>query len=273
MRKSLTYKILAAVLAAGSLGLYAAAPAAADDYTVNKDGEIISSGTVTNVYGNGHSFTINGGTINGDVYGVSNDNYDEAVSGGNVTISGGTIGSDDWSAYVYGGYSESGSANDNIVNISGGTIGEANDIVNIYGGWSPSGSAKDNQIIIRGSANITNANLFGYDGYGTNATGNTLTIDGWSGSTNSVHNFNDIAFKNIDWKNNGSILTITNQNGYTSDLTNTTINTIHIAGGSNINVGESMTLIKSGNGTLDSIGKVTDTFTAGVARRAWQYQY
>ena len=285
MRKSLTYKILAAVLAAGSLGLYAAAPAAADDYTVKKDGEIISSGTFTNVYGNGHSFTINGGTINGRVFGVGNENYTEDVSGGNVTISGNAkvtgnvYGGVSYSgeAYnntvnisggsvtndVYGGNSSDGSANGNIVNISGGSVSG-----DVYGGYSEIGSANNNVINISASADITNANLFGYGGYGTNATGNTLTIDGWSGSTQSVQNFNDIAFKNISWKNNGSILTITNQNGYTSDLTNTKIKTINIAGGSNINVGESMTLIKSENGNDLGLteGNVTDTFTAGVAR-------
>ena len=395
MRKSLTYKILAAVLAAGSLGLYAAAPAAAaDDYTVNKDGEIISSGNFDNVYGNGHSFTITGGTI-GYVYGVDKNDYTGDASGGNVTIngnatvtgyvfggysdysntynntvnissssvrgyvfggfasgsannntvnissssvrgdvfggfasgsandntvniSGGTIGSDSQSAYVYGGFASgsandntvnisggtigsdsqsayvyggfaSGSANDNTVNISGGTIGSdnlyayvyggsasgsANDnIVNIsggtvrgevYGGWSPNGSAKDNQIIIRGSANITNANLYG--SFKDTDTGNTLTIDGWSGSTQSVKNFSDIAFKNIDWKNDKPVLTITA--GSTDDLENTTIDTINIAGGSNINVGESMKLIESekGNDLGLTEGNVTDTFTAGVAR-------
>ena len=51
------------------------------------------------------------------------------------------------------------------------------------------------------------------------------------------------------------------------DLANTKIDTIHIAGGSNINVGESMTLIKSGNDNNFGLteGNVTDTFTAGVA--------
>ena len=429
MRKSLSYKVLAAVMAAGSLGLYAAAPAAADDYTVKKDGEIISSGIFTNVYGNGHSFTITGGKII-NVYGVGNSNYDKDASGGNVTISAGTINSVGVPTYVYGGNSSrsaynnivnisgnadvtggvrggdslsgqahhnivnisgdakvtggvrggssssnannnivnisggsvvgyaggsigavyggrsidgsahhntvnisdgsvtsnvyggnssrsaynnivnisgnadvtggvrggdsfrsaynnivnisgdakvtgevsggssSSNANNNIVNISGGIIGEANNIVDVYGGLSTSGSANDNEIIISGSADIKNANLFGYGDYGTNATGNTLTIDGWNGSTKSVKNFNDIAFKNINWKNNGSILTITNQNGYTSDLTNTKIKTINIAGGSNINVGESMTLIESKNSNDLGLteGNVTDTFTAGVAR-------
>ena len=63
-------------------------------------------------------------------------------------------------------------------------------------------------------------------------------------------------------------MTITNQNGYTSDLTNTQIKTINIACGSNINVGESMKLIESGNNINLGLTKdnVTDTFTAGVAR-------
>ena len=262
MRKSLTYKILAAVLAAGSLGLYAAAPAAADDYTVKKDGEIISSGTFTNVYGNGHSFTITGGRINGDVYGVGDESYTGDASGGNVTISGGTISSAGGSTDVYGGYSESGEAHHNTVNISG----DAKVTGYVYGGYSVSGgSANDNEIIISGSADIENANLYG--GYKDTDTGNTLTINGWSGSTNSVHNFNDIAFKNISWKNNGSILTITNQNGYTSDLANTEININSIAGGSSIKAGDKMTLIASNTNLSDEVKyNINDTFTAGVAR-------
>ena len=336
MRKSLTYKILAAVLAAGSLGLYAATPvAAADDYTVNKDGEIISSGTFTNVYGNGHSFTIDGdAVIYGYVYGVGNGNYDKDASGGNVTIngnaevkyavyggrsgkgeaynntvnisgdaevnvvyggrsadssahhntvnisgnakvtgnvyggisysdeahhntiniSGGTIGSDYWPAYVYGGISYSDEAHHNTVNISGGTV-----TGNVYGGLSTSSSANDNEIIISGDADIENANLYG--SYKSTDTGNTLTIDGWSGNTKSVQNFNDIAFKNINCNENKPVLTITA--GSAADLDKTTIDTIHIAGGSNINVGDKMTLI---DGNISSIGDVTDTFTAGVAR-------
>ena len=285
MRKSLTYKILAAVLAlsAANWAVPANVLAGEDDkgnYNVTYDGETVN-GEYKNVYGNGHSFTINGGRI-GYVYGVDKNGYTGDASGGNVTINGNanvTRVYGGWStsseAYnntvnisgdnskvitVYGGYSESGSAHHNTVNISG----NAKVTGNVFGGCSDSGgSANDNEIIISGSAVIENANLYGSNKI--NATGNTLTIDGWSGKTNTVQNFNDIAFKNISWKNNGSILTITNQNGYTSDLTNTKIKTIHIAGGSNINVGESMTLIKN-NGTLNSIGNVTDTFTAGVAR-------
>ena len=334
MRKSLTYKVLAAIMAAGSLGLYAATPAAAaDDYTVNNDGETLND-EYNNIYGNGYSFTITGGKIF-NVYGAGNGNkdYDKDASGGNVTINGNAEvtsvvcggRSDGISAHhntvnisggsvtrvVYGGRSADRSAYHNIVNISGGSVGDVrggysyhfsacNNIVNInggtvaddvrggysdtgeaydntvnisggsvsgdvYGGYVAQGIANNNEIIVSGSANITNANLYGRNDKAS-GTGNTLTIDGWKGKTNSVQNFNDIVFKNINWQNDGTVLTITA--GDADDLAKTTIDTIHIAGGSNINVGESMKLIESekGNDLGLTEGNVTDTFTAGVAR-------
>ena len=341
MRKSLTYKILAAVMAAGSLGLYAATPvAAADNFNAPEDGTIVND-IYYNVYGNGIPITITGGTIYGDVYGVINGNYDKDASGGNVSIIdsnllnyeaasvdvyGGRSGigsahhntvniSGDNSSVttVYGGDSERGEVYNNTVNISGGSVkgnvlggysqysntynntvnisdgsvtgqvyggsasGQAyNNTVNISGdaevadyvsgGYSDGGNAYDNEIIISGSADIENANLYGSNKSNSNNTGNTLTIDGWSGKTNSVQNFNDIAFKNINWNDEEPVLTITAGNA--GDLKNTTIDTIHIAGGSNINVGESMTLIESKNSNDLGLteGNVTDTFTAGVAR-------
>ena len=221
---------------------------------------IIDGGEVSNVFG-GHSSNgsssnnkvyIKGGTILQVIAGFSiNRENSNNVENNTVYISGGKVTGD-----VYGGITYKGNAIGNNVIINGGKITGF-----VIGGYSENGNANNNKLIISGNADITNANLFGSNK--SNGTGNTLTIDGWNGSTVSVNNFNDIAFKNIDWNNNESILTITNQNNYTSDLTNTTIDTINIAGGSNINVGESMTLI---NGNISSIGDVTDTFTAGVAR-------
>ena len=166
MRKSLTYKILAAVLAAGSLGLYAAAPAAADDYTVNKDGEIISSGTFTNVYGNGHSFTINGGTIDGDVFGVGDESYTGDASGGNVTINGNAT----VTGNVFGGYSDSKiDVTNNYVTINNSTINK-----DVYGGYSridntASGNTNGNHVIIN---NSSARNVYGGYSLGGNKNGN-----------------------------------------------------------------------------------------------------
>ena len=285
MRKSLTYKVLAAVMAVSAVNVFV--PHNMLAYDIKSDNTTISTETINeNIYGNGTPITINGGTINGDVYGVGNDNYDEDASGGNVTISGNAK-----TGYVYGGRSASGTAHHNTVNISGGSVtndvyggnssfgGSANgNIVTISGGtigsdyWSAyvyggyaSGSANNNEIIISGSAVIENAKLYGRNDEAS-GTGNTLTIDGWSGSTQSIENFNDINFNNINWQNDGTVLTITV--GSADDLENTNIKTIHIAGGSNINVGDKMTLIKSENSFDHGLteGNVTDTFTAGVAR-------
>ena len=258
MRKSSTYKILAAVMALSTVNVFV--PHNMLAYDITSDNTTISTEPINeNIYGNGYSFTINGGTIYGEVFGAGNSliNYNEDASGGNVTINGNA----DITGAVYGGYAGDGSVYNNIVNISGGSVAGF-----VYGGYSVSGgSANDNEIIISGSADIKNANLYGRNDEAS-GTGNTLTIDGWSGKTNTVQNFNDIAFKNINWNENKPVLTITV--GSADDLENTNIKTIHIAGGSNINVGDKMTLIESGNNTDLGLteGNVTDTFTAGVAR-------
>ena len=319
MRKSLSYKILAALMAAGSFGLYAATPAAAEEiFNAPEDGTIVN-GSFDNVYGNGTPITITGGTIDGDVFGIGNENYTGAASGGNVNFEGGTItegiaqGIDSSGYFVRGGYTLNGNAYNNIVNISGnadvqggvkggesfngdvynntvnirsgsvsnvvggesrngtvhhntvnikgGTVsdkvygswsnnGEANNNTvnieggsvtdNVFGGWSRS-SANDNEIIISCSANITMANLYGRSNYGT-GTGNTLTIDGWTGNNgtgdytvNSLNNFDIIEFKNIK-ANTG--LTAKSVNGMNDtqlilssvDVTNLSNATKHIFG-------------------------------------------
>lgn len=337
MRKNLQYKILTAVivLSAANWAVPANVLAGEDgngNYIVTADGETIS-GSYKNVYGNGHSFTINGGDIDA-VYGASSDKtsatnnkvyitncinisviYGGASDGNSadsnaVYISGGSVSS------VYGGESESGDAHHNTVNISGGSVGSVhggdstsgkayNNTVNIsgdakvtgtvyggssndgeaydntviisggsvsgdvYGGYIDldySGSAYDNEIIISGSADITNANLYGRNDKAS-GTGNTLTIDGWRGSTKSVQNFNSINFDNINWQNGETVLKITA--GAKNDLANTEIYLNSIAGGSKIAAGDTMTLIESNKSVnlgikKDNI-KVKDNFFAGVA--------
>lgn len=220
MRKSLSYKILAAVIALSSANWAVPANVLAGAYIVKQDGEIVS-GDYTSVYGNGYSFTINGGKIIGNVFGAGNGNkdYDKDASGGNVTINGNAevtgvvhggrsyygeaynntvnISGGSVTGNVFGGDSYSVQAHHNIVNISGGTV-----TGNVYGGWSTSSSANDNEIIISGSADIAYANLYG--GYKDTDTGNTLTIDGWKGNNgkgdctvNSLNNFESINFNNL----------------------------------------------------------------------------
>ena len=285
MCKNLQYKVLAAVMALSAANWAVPANVLAGyeengHCYVTADGETISKDYNT-VYGNGHSFTINGGDIDA-VYGASSDKASATnnkvyitdcinisvifggASEGNSADSNAVYISGDAkvTGTVYGGSLNDSEAYDNTVIISGGSVSG-----DVYGGYiDDSGSAYDNEIIISGSADITNANLYGRNDKAS-GTGNTLTLDSWSGSTKSVKNFNGINFDNINWQNGGTVLTITE--GADNDLANTEINLNSIAGGSKIAVGDTMTLIESNKNVnlgikKDNI-KVKDNFFAGVA--------
>lgn len=191
--------------------------------------------------------------------GYSNSEKGETTNGNTVTISESTVEN------VYGGYSYYGSANNNIVIIDNSVVSA------IIGGYAPKGkSATGNTVKIIGNSDIENADIYGGRSDSGNIdvfTGNTLTIDGWSGSTKSVKNFNGINFDNINWQNGRTVLTITE--GADNDLANTEIYLNSIAGGSKIAVGDTMTLIESSNNVDLGINKdnvkVSNSFFAGVA--------
>ena len=175
MRKSLTYKILATVIAAGSLGLYVAAPAAAKvNFNAPDDGTTIVNGTYDNVYGNGTPITITSGTI-GYVFGVGKANYSDDVSGGNVNINGNAK----VTGNVYGGYSDSKiDITNNYVTINNSTISN-----NVYGGYSNGnnsggGNTNGNHVIINNSSarNVCDGYSLGGNKNG-NADGNYVTIN------------------------------------------------------------------------------------------------
>ena len=166
-----------------------------------------------------------------------------------------------------GGYASSGSASSNQVIITDSTISG-----NVYGGYIVNATnqlAENNSITITGNSNIANANLYGYATYSGTATGsnNTLTLNGWSGSTQSVQNFNVINFENIKWNNDGTVLNITD-NKEKDALANTNIklNKLNFSGGTQLNTGDSMTFVKGTDLGIDAT-KVTmaPEFTAGVA--------
>ncbi len=147
--------------------------------------------------------TVLDGRIKGRIYGgAANETYNEwyeedSVEANNneVVIEGGSI-----DGAVYGGYAGEkpgdgyvAVANENIVTISGGTVSG-----NVYGGYSEVGTADNNTVNISGTADITNASLFGSNKSGT---GNTLNIAAdWSNSNvKSVNNFNEINIEEAKW--------------------------------------------------------------------------
>ena len=279
-----------------------------DTATANNNTVTLNGSNIDYVYG-GHSghksaykntVTITGGNYDAVVGGQSGNNADSNV----VSISNAAI-----NRFIIGG--EGGTANYNIVKIIKSTItensgipgwaltgGDAssgsasyNQIIitdstissNVYGGYIVDASnqlAENNSITITGKSDITNANLYGY-GTSGNATGsgnakgsnNTLTLNSWSGSTQSVQNFNVINFENVNWDSGGTVLNIT-ENTETDSLANTKINlkSLNFAGGTELTAGESMTIISNNDlgkdlGIGTGTGKVDalSNFTAGVA--------
>ena len=212
------------------------------------------------ITGDSNSFqTVSGGTT-GDGTATCN----KVTINGNVTatnfIAGG-VGEDCYSK-VY----------KNQVIIQSGTV-----TGNIYGGYASSNTDETtkvckNNITIENTegkiTDISGADLYG--GYADNTqaaiSNNTLTLDGWSGSVNSVQNFSDINFENIKWDNGSTVLTITESPE--NALANTKLNLISFAGGTTINKDESMTFVASENnvdlGIKEANLNVDSGFFAGV---------
>lgn len=236
-----------------------------NDVTINhSEISIVYSGWGINA--NSNKVTLNNGSYAGYVVGgYSNSEKGETTNGNTVTISESRVEN------VYGGYSFYGSANNNIVIIYNSVVGDDYYSISVIGGYAPQGkSATGNTVKIIGNSDIENASI--YDGLSDIdnidvITGNTLTLDSWSGSTKSVKNFNGINFDNINWQNGGTVLTITA--GAKNDLANTEIYLNSIAGGSKIAVGDTMTLIENTNNVNLGIDKnkitVNNNFFAGVA--------
>ena len=237
-----------------------------DNGDANNNQVITNNSQISAVYGGfGIDANNNEVTLINDSYagyvngGYSNSEKGETTNGNTVTISESTVEN------VYGGYSYYGSANNNIVIIDNSVVSA------IIGGYAPKGkSATGNTVKIIGNSDIENASIYGGRSDIDNIdviTGNTLTLDSWSGFTKSVKNFNNINFDNINWQNGRTVLTITE--GADNDLANTEIYLNSIAGGSKIAAGDTMTLIKSNKSInlgikKDNI-KVKDNFFAGVA--------
>lgn len=284
MKRNLQYSVMISILAIGMLGTTVA-------WAANTGGKVIQNGMTwayagtkaqgsnvhvdsaldskvteiiggLSVQGNVSSNTL---TIAGDKFSrfdmiTGGATMRGSANGNTVNITGGNI---DMTGYIAGGLGVT-SATNNKVNISGGTIEGI-----IYGGYTQTtnpSTVSGNTITISGAANLEEAYLSGGDSYDDTVTltNNKLVIDGWSGSVKKAENFNSIDFKNIQWKNGGTVLKLTDY-GYES-LKKTNINLVSLAGGTKPAVNQSMYIIKGDSLGIDK-NKVTVSkeFSAGVA--------
>ena len=169
-----------------------------------------ASGAKSKVKGN--SVTISGGTIANHICGGYAEGAESKVKGNSVTISGGTI-----SNRIYGGRvrGTGSTAAGNSVTISGGTVtGE------VYGGYVEVGTdstvtgstVTGNSITLSGTADVSGASLYGGailitisgPDIGTEETvkNNKLIINGWSGTVNSLNNFDQLEVRAVAGRRN-----------------------------------------------------------------------
>lgn len=191
--------------------------------TVKGNSVTVSSGTVVNSYILGGDATGTGSTVEGNRVIVSGGNLaglvisggyttgtGSKVKGNSVTISGGTI-----TGSVYGGRAVAdgdgnATADKNSVSISGGTVKG-----DIYGGYvegNTGSTASGNSITLSGTADVSGASLYGGailitisgPDIGTEETvkNNKLIINGWSGTVNSLNNFDQLEVRAVAGRRN-----------------------------------------------------------------------
>ena len=138
----------------------------------------------------------------------------------------------------YIGYAENGTANSNGIVIENGSTIDGTIIVGVG-----KNEANNNFVNIIGQNDLSKAYLYGWSAseeVGKIHSGNSLNIDNFTGNIASITNFDIINFENLDFDKKG-ILNITEG---VNHLENTQITISSIAGGKDIQVGDSVNLIK-----------------------------
>ncbi|HML35300.1 autotransporter domain-containing protein [Sporomusa sphaeroides] len=138
-----------------------------------------------------------------------------------------------------------GNASGNTVNITGGEI-----LYAVYGGMSSQGSANDNTVTIGSNVRLA-ATSSVYGGWidpsssGT-STGNTLNVNGFTGTLKEVNSFQNYNFfLPASLQNGGTMLTVTDA----TNLADTHVTITGMEGGSPLKQGDTVTLINNTTGT------------------------
>lgn len=284
MKRNLQYSVMISILAIGMLGTTAAWAANTGGKVIQDGGTWAYAGTqaqgsnvyVDSAFSNPDVKQIIGGwalsgNVSSNTLTIAGGNFSmfNMITGG-ATTSGGadgntvniTGGEISLNGYISGGYSNNGLVQNNNVNINGGKIDAA-----ICGGYTETGGTiKGNTITINGSADLSQATLSGGECAYDNADimDNKLVIDNWNGSVKNAENFENIDFKNIQWKDGETVLELTDYGS--KSLKDTNINLVSLAGGTKPAINQSMYIIKGDNLGIDE-NKVTVSkdFSAGVA--------
>ena len=186
------------------------------------------------------------GIVGGYVSGVTMNDFTgfTEASGNIINIDDSTI-----TGLISGGRNDKGQVIDNHVIINNKSVIEGD----VIGGYTGGYAAVGNTIEISGNNTLDKANLYGYKGT-TITSDNSLKVEDFNGKIKSVNNFEKLEYSNIEWKNNGTVI----EAEITENLINAEVivsdkNGFKLNSG-NLNIGETMTLLHSGN----SLGDIKD---------------
>lgn len=197
----------------------------------------IYGGRATSGYNNAEASNnrvmINSGQVGNNIYGgyalASTPGFEGKTNENRVIVSGGIV-----EGNIYGGYAVSPDKNEatgNSVMISGGIVEG-----DIYGGYAEGAGSTvtGNSITLSGTADVSGVDLYGSN-LSASGTNNNLVINGWSGTVNSLHNFDQLEVRTI-------------------------------AGGQNLTDGSNLQLIKANSITgCEFDGQIVNGIQAGVA--------
>ena len=279
-----------------------------DSYTAFSPGDIYSSGISDNKLSISDSRFTNVSMIGQDLYytqepvnannqmTIKNSIIDENVTG--ISVHAGGTDTSNLSMYI-----TDTSINGNITGVStlaynGGSNVQLKNIRVILDGNTKAGSEEypskivlgymnpnvydvfrtykieESSLILKGKTDVSHADLWAYQL--TKETeqfmhsNNRLILDGWCGGVRSLHNFDAIQFKNLNWENDSVALNITDAEN-NGELSGTSINVenLVLANGTHVRAGDKMTFIQSNRDTGLSLDKVNVTedasFSQGVA--------
>lgn len=214
-----------------------------DDYT-NKtyinNNITVSNSTLRNFYGislpdnayeqtrslTNNNITINGSTINGNITGNSVRCTRPSATHSTLTLKDTTVYGKEVVGADLSSYGENITVNNIKIVLEGNTkINNADVILFRRSTWAHRFVyMSDCEIILRDNADVSTSNLYAF----TSTTNippeslssykpitpknTTLTLDGWSGSVNSLHDFNSIQFKNIKGNTSLTANTVTGMN-------------------------------------------------------------
>ena len=223
-----------------------------DNYNYNNI--TVSNSTLGNFYGislpgrdfsdqpynlTNNNITINGSIINGNIIGNKAASSSPSATNLTLTLKDTTVDGREVVGADLSSYGGTISVNNIKIVLEGNTkINNADVILFRRSTWAIySVNMSDCEIILRDNADVSTSNLYAFTSTDTvedypfqpiTPQNTTLTLDGWSGTVNSLHDFNIINFNNIDLSKD-TMLDVTGNVVNMSDVT-ININSIAMAG-------------------------------------------